>query len=70
MAMIVDQLSLSVWFLLTLAIVLVVESMHRRRKRLPLPPGPKPLPIVGNMFDMPQGAKPWIGLSEWSRVYS
>jgi hypothetical protein len=55
----------------TMAGLLVLGFYHRqnsRRNGLPLPPGPKPLPIVGNMFDMPD-EKPWVTYREWNEQY-
>ncbi len=43
-------------------------SNLRRSPKLPLPPGPKPLPIIGNLFDVPQ-SKPWITYMDWSKAY-
>lgn len=35
---------------------------------LPLPPGPKGLPIIGNLFDMPN-EKSWRVYDEWFKTY-
>ncbi|KAK7687643.1 hypothetical protein QCA50_008858 [Cerrena zonata] len=37
-------------------------------RRLSLPPGPKGVPILGNIFDVPD-SMPWKGFQELSRVY-
>jgi hypothetical protein len=46
----------------------VYYRQSARRSSLPLPPGPKALPIVGNLFDMPQ-EKAWVTYREWNDLY-
>ncbi|TFK16672.1 cytochrome P450 [Coprinopsis marcescibilis] len=36
---------------------------------LPLPPGPPHMPLVGNLFQMPQ-VDPWIVYNDWAKKYS
>ena len=36
---------------------------------LPLPPGPKSYPLIGNLFDMPVGRKPWVVFDEWRKTH-
>lgn len=38
------------------------------QKKLPFPPGPKRLPVVGNLFDMPDSAE-WITYKRWGKLY-
>ncbi|KAI0394745.1 cytochrome P450 oxidoreductase OrdA-like protein [Xylariaceae sp. FL0594] len=38
-----------------LVIIVLVKHLTRRRKHGPLPPGPKGFPLVGNVFDLPDG---------------
>lgn len=49
------------YFLVTLFLYL-----KRRRERLPLPPSPKKIPLVGNLFDMPQKLQ-WEIYHQWSK---
>lgn len=55
--------------LLSLLSFFILRYNHRRsRHMLPFPPGPKPLPIVGNLFDLPNNL-PWLTYSEWNQKY-
>ena len=42
-----------------LFIVFVVQHLIRKRWRKGLPPGPSGIPLLGNVYDIPQEA-PWI----------
>ncbi|KAJ3521607.1 hypothetical protein NM688_g8996 [Phlebia brevispora] len=46
----------------------VLLYTYRRSNRPPYPPGPKGLPIIGNVFGMPE-KRQWYTYSEWSRKY-
>ncbi|KAI9441764.1 cytochrome P450 [Lactarius indigo] len=41
---------------------------HRRRRGTPYPPGPRPLPLIGNVFDIPQDYS-WLAYTEFSKKY-
>ena len=55
-----------------LGLVLVVRTITTRSSRnphrLPLPPGPKGLPLLGNVFQLPQSI-PWEGYGKLSKEY-
>jgi hypothetical protein len=54
----------------TIAAALVYAILRRQTAHgsLPLAPGPKPLPVVGNLFDIPQG-KAWLTYRDWHDRY-
>jgi hypothetical protein len=39
-----------------------------RRQGLRYPPGPRGLPVIGNLFDIPQRA-PWETYTRWGKQY-
>ncbi|RDX45834.1 cytochrome P450 [Lentinus brumalis] len=64
----------SVPTLLVLVLILVSVYVHRlrawrsRSRGRPLPPGPAGLPVIGNMFNIPQ-SKQWLEFQELSATY-
>lgn len=40
-----------------------------RKKEQPVPPGPPALPLLGNMFDLPQ-RESWKVYLQWGKTYS
>ncbi|TFK20076.1 O-methylsterigmatocystin oxidoreductase [Coprinopsis marcescibilis] len=53
---------------LAIGVLAANRVLTSKRKRLPLPPGPTGLPVVGNLFHLPQ-AKPWLVYNDWAKQY-
>lgn len=51
-----------------IAAVLTFKRLLDAKRRLPLPPGPPGLPIVGNIFDIPE-ENFWWKYKEWGDQY-
>lgn len=45
---------------------LVKALLSRKTQSAPLPPGPKGLPLIGNVFDMPE-SHDWLKFTEWNQ---
>ena len=56
------------------SLVVVVSSVflygRRRNAKLPFPPGPKGYPVIGNVFDIPQGVPAWKAAMSMGETYS
>lgn len=66
------RIDLAVLVISALSLWLWSRIKHRRRNvlGLPFPPGPKGLPIIGNVFDMPQGPrKEWLVVTDIGKKY-
>ena len=69
-------MSLISFYLFDLLVVLCAAAFVKYRKRwgnkqqseAPRPPGPKGLPVIGNIFDLPE-VNPWITVQDWSKQY-
>ena len=48
--------------------LLVILRDHRRRRGFPYPPGPPSRPIIGNILDIPRGAR-WTAYADISKKY-
>ena len=54
----------------TVAVVLVGWLYTKRtRNKLPYPPGPPGLPVLGNLFDIPENPA-WYKYLSWTEEYS
>ncbi|KAF9560814.1 cytochrome P450 [Agrocybe pediades] len=56
-------------YALVILVVLVTYGWKRRQSRnVLLPPGPPGYPIIGNVYDIPQGYA-WLTYNEWAKTY-
>lgn len=49
-------------------IILLLLALRRNRRQLPLPPGPRPLPIIGNLYQIPD-INPWRTFKQWHQTH-
>src|SRR5712672_1875254 len=57
------------WTLVTsLCAIALLGIFRKRRNALPFPPGPKALPLVGNIWDLPN-KNAWLTYSHWGKKY-
>ncbi|KAJ7496794.1 cytochrome P450 [Mycena latifolia] len=50
------------------AFIAALYNAKRKKNVAPYPPGPKPLPILGNVFDLPQ-SQSWLAFSELAKQH-
>ncbi|KAF9560813.1 putative CyP450 monooxygenase [Agrocybe pediades] len=60
--------SASSLYALAILVVLVTYAWRRRSRNVLLPPGPPGYPIIGNVYDIPQGYA-WQTYNEWAKTY-
>jgi hypothetical protein len=60
--------NLLIYAAVTLTAFYLFRRALSKRAIAPLPPGPPGLPLIGNLFDIPdEGA--WLAFSQWAKRY-
>ncbi|KAJ4485324.1 cytochrome P450 [Lentinula aciculospora] len=54
---------------LLVLLLTIIYSIRRPSRRYSLPPGPKKLPIVENLFDIPNGGFVWVEYAKMCQIY-
>lgn len=65
----VHEMTFTILALLVLSLLVYYYSQSKSSRRCPLPPGPEKLPIVENLFHIPNGGFIWLEYAQMCRKY-